>query len=530
VNEKGGQGEQAISGGEAPAAPFLEVRALSKRYGSIKALDNVSLRVQSGEVHGLVGANGAGKSTLVRILAGAASPDSGSILVDGSVVSINDPLQATALGFGVIHQELNLVPRLSALENLTLGLKKPTRAGVFIDWRSAERQVATVAKRLDMRFSLRARADSLSVADQWLVAIGRSLLRRTRLLAMDEPTASLSDDECLRLFDLVRELATSGVAVLYVTHRLHEVVDLCDVATVLRDGRLVRSVPRSELSQSLLVREIIGRTAEPSVQVREPSVDATPQGVGQEGAVILEVRHLVRKPAVQDVSFSLHAGEVLGLAGLVGAGRTEVVRLVFGADRLQAGDIILNGQRLGPLTPHRAVSKGIALVPEERRSQGLVLAQSLTFNVNLASLERLRLGPRVPLISNRRGRERAAEQVRHLGIKSPGVATAVGQLSGGNQQKVVLGRWLACDAQVLLLDEPTRGVDVGARAEMYLIIKGLASEGRGVLMITSELDEFAQCCDRVLVMAEGRIVGELMGPEITEERILGLCYGAGKLQ
>jgi ABC-type sugar transport system ATPase subunit len=221
---------------------------------------------------------------------------------------------------------------------------------------------------------------------------------------------------------------------------------------------------------------------------------------------------------------------VLGLAGLVGAGRTEVVRLVFGADRLQAGDIILNGQRLGPLTPHRAVSKGIALVPEERRSQGLVLAQSLTFNVNLASLERLRLGPRVPLISNRRGRERAAEQVRHLGIKSPGVATAVGQLSGGNQQKVVLGRWLACDAQVLLLDEPTRGVDVGARAEMYLIIKGLASEGRGVLMITSELDEFAQCCDRVLVMAEGRIVGELMGPEITEERILGLCYGAGKLQ
>lgn len=510
-----------MNGAEALEVPFLEIRKLSKRFGGVKALDNVSLRIRSGEVHGLVGANGAGKSTLIRVLAGATSPDSGSVLIQGSAVSINDPVRATALGLNVIHQELNLVPKLTALENLTLGLKKPTRAGVFIDWRSVEREVATVAERLDMRFSLAARVDSLSVGDQWLVAIGRSLLRSTRLLAMDEPTATLSEDETRRLFKLVRELAASGVAVLYVTHRLQEVVELCDFATVLRDGRVVSSLPRSELSQAVLVQEIIGRTLEPSVPV-------TPQEVAQ-GAVILEVRHLVRRPSVQDVSFSLHAGEVLGLAGLVGAGRTEVLRLVFGADRPESGDIILNGECLRSLTPHRAIDKGITLVPEERRSQGLVLAQSLMFNVNLASLERLRLLPGLPLISKDRGRERAEEQVQRLGIKSPGPATPVGQLSGGNQQKVVLARWLARSAQLLLLDEPTRGVDVGTRAEMYLIIRRLAAEGRGVLIVTSELEEFAHCCHRVLVMAEGQIVGSLMGSEITEERILELCYGAGKV-
>jgi ABC-type sugar transport system ATPase subunit len=501
---------------EAEEVPFLEVRGISKRFGTIQALNGVSLRIGSGEVHGLVGANGAGKSTLIRVLAGLCPPDSGHVFIEGSRVSIRDAEQASALGLNILHQELNLVPKMTVLQNLVLGLTKPTHAGVFIDWRKVQREVAPIAKRLNMRFSLNARADSLTVNEEWLVAIGRALLRKARFIALDEPTASLSDDETQLLFGLIRELAASGVAILYVTHRLQEISDLCDVVTVFRDGRVVCSLPRSEVSQPVLVREIIGRTPESNV--------GSLQGQVAQREMLLEARHLVRRPAVRDVSFSLHVGEVLGLAGLVGAGRTELVRLIFGADRPESGEIILNGEHLHSLTPHRAVKKGIALVPEERRSQGLVLPGSLTLNLNLASLGKLRLVSGLPLISKDLGRRRADGQVRNLNIKTPSLNIRVGQLSGGNQQKVVFGKWLVCDPRVILLDEPTRGVDVGTRAEMYLIIRRLAAEGRGVVMISSDLGEFAQCCDRVLVMVEGKIVGALAGSEISEDRILNLCY------
>ena len=498
--------------------PIVEVRNLSKRFGAVKALTDVSLQVRAGEVCGLVGANGAGKSTLIRVLAGAHQPDSGTILIDGSSVSIRDPAHATELGLNFIHQELSLVPKMTALQNLTLGLKKPSHAGAFIDWRATEREVAPVAERLNMGFRLSTKVQQLSIADQWLVAIGRALLRRARVIAMDEATASLSDDETQRLFRLIRELADSGVAILYVTHRLHEVTELCDTVTVFRDGRSVRSLRRSEVSRPVLVQEIIGRRLETTGY--EPRIETS------NDKALLEVKHLVRRPSVRDVSFSVHAGEVLGLAGLVGAGRTEVARLIFGADRAESGEIWLDGERLDSLTPPRAVDKGIALVPEERRTQGLILSESVMLNVNLSSLQALRLAPRSPFISKKRGRERAHTQVNNLGIKTPGVNTRVSQLSGGNQQKVVIAKWLVRAVKILILDEPTRGVDVSTRAEMYLTIRRLAAEGRGVLMISSEFDEFALCCDRVLVMAEGRIVGSLTGAEITENRILELSYGS----
>jgi ribose transport system ATP-binding protein len=369
-----------------------------------------------------------------------------------------------------------------------------------------------------MGFRLSTKVQQLSIADQWLVAIGRALLRQARVIAMDEATASLSDDESQRLFRLIRELADSGVAILYVTHRLHEVTELCDTVTVFRDGCSVRSLRRSEVNRPVLVQEIIGRRLETTGY--EPRIETS------QDKALLDVKHLVRRPSVRDVSFSVYAGEVLGLAGLVGAGRTEVARLIFGADRAESGEIWLDGERLDSLTPPRAVDKGIALVPEERRTQGLILSESVMLNVNLSSLQALRLAPRSPFISKKRGRERAQAQVTNLGIKTPGVNTRVSQLSGGNQQKVVIAKWLVRAVKILILDEPTRGVDVSTRAEMYLTIRRLAAEGRGVLMISSEFDEFALCCDRVLVMAEGRIVGSLTGTEITENRILELSYGS----
>jgi ABC-type sugar transport system ATPase subunit len=502
---------------DAPSSPFLEVRGLSKHFGAIQALDRVSLEVNAGEVHGLVGANGAGKSTLIRALAGVQPPDSGSILLDGSPVSIRKPADAAALGLNFIHQELNLVPNMTALQNLTLGGVKRKRAGLFIGWKAVEQEVKPVVARLNMNFSLRSMVTDLSTADRWLLSIGKALLREARLIAMDEPTASLSEEEARRLFELIAELARSGVAILYVSHRLHEITELCDRVTVFRDGRRVCSLARAELTHRRLVREIVGEELESGAAI-------TPQALTAASS-LLEVRHLARRPAVRDVSFTVHKGEVLGLAGLVGAGRTEVARLIFGADRPESGDIYLEGVRLKSLTPHRAVKSGIALVPEERRSQGLVLLQSTTLNINLTSLQALRLAPMVPLISKQRARERAKEQVSSLAIKISSTEAPVRQLSGGNQQKVVVAKWLVRDARVVILDEPTRGVDVSARAEIYRIIRRLAAEGRGVIVISSEFEEFAFCCDRVLVMVEGRIAGSLTGSGISENRILELSYG-----
>jgi ABC-type sugar transport system ATPase subunit len=502
---------------EAHAAPFLEVRTLCKRFGSIQALDNVSFDISKGEIHGLVGANGAGKSTLIRTLAGVYQPDSGAILIDGAPVSIRRPAEAAALGLNFIHQELNLVPKLTALQNLMLGLPKPKKAGLFIDWKAVEHQVTPVVSRLNMQFSLHSMVTDLSTADLWLLSIGRALVRQARLIAMDEPTASLSEEETHRLFSLISDLARSGVTILYVSHRLNEITELSDRVTVFRDGRLVASLARTELNHRILVREIAGRdigtTARPPAQAL------------LQGTPMIEVRRLTRRPAVRDVSFAVHGGEVVGLAGLVGAGRTEVARLIFGADRPESGEIRLDGVQLGPLTPHRAVRAGIALVPEERRSQGLVLNAGSSLNVSLSSLEALRLTPRMPLISKRRSRERALGQIKSLDIKVGSPETPVRQLSGGNQQKVVVSKWLVRDARVIMLDEPTKGVDVSARAEIYRVIRRLAADGRAVIVISSEFGELALCCDRVLVMAEGRIVGSLTSPNINEGRMLEMSYG-----
>jgi ribose transport system ATP-binding protein len=504
----------AMSDEDRRGEPWLELHGISKRFGGVQSLRSVDLTLHTGEVHALVGANGAGKSTLVRILAGAHPPDAGEIRVDGEAVTIGDPQQATQLGFSFIHQELNLVPRFDAVQNITLGLKHSKRFGL-VNWRGVQREIQEVVDRLRIDFRLDVPVAELSVAEQWLIAIGRALMLRSRLIAMDEPTASLSAAESERLFSLVRELSRDGISILYVSHRLDELLELCQEFTVLRNGERMLSAPRSEMDRARLVRAIAGADVARPERVEHEATDEE---------TVLEVRGLCRGSMVRDVSFELRRGEVLGLAGLVGAGRTEVARMIFGADRPDAGTMYLGGREFKPRKSYDAIKRGIGLVPEERRSEALVLNRSVRFNIDLPSFQTLRSTRWWPVISGRRSREWASKVARELDIRTPSVETTVGQLSGGNQQKVVIGKWLRSTLQVLILDEPTRGVDVGARAEIYRIIREFAAKGAGVLVISSDNEELPGLCDRVLVMVEGRIAEELAGSRITQEALLSASY------
>lgn len=496
------------------ASPFVAVRGIRKSFGGAQALSGVSLDVVPGEVHGLVGANGAGKSTLIRILAGLVQPDAGTVEIDGRPVSIETPHRATELGMNFIHQELAFIPGMTVLQNIMLGIPKRSRFGL-VDWRAIARDVAPIADRVGITAPLDASVKGLSTAENWLINICRALVRKARLIVMDEPTASLSASESERLFAIVRDLSASGVSVLYVSHRLTEILDLCHRVTVFRDGRLVQEFDRCNLTRQRLVEAIVGGKS-----AKEPPIRRS--AVGRK--VALRVENLARLPRVRGVSFDLHEGEVLGLGGLVGAGRTELVRLIYGADRPDTGTMALDGAPFAPRTPHAAVKAGLGLVPEERRAEGLILTKSVSFNVSLANLKRIILSPALPLISHRAQSSLVLDTIRALSIKTEGAETPVGRLSGGNQQKVVIGRWLASAPRVLILDEPTRGVDIGARMEIHRLIRSLAEKGMAVLVVSSEPDELPDVCDRVLVMAEGRIVRELAGVSVSRSAIVEASY------
>lgn len=493
---------------------LLRVEGLAKGYGGVRALDGVSLSIRPGVVHGLVGANGAGKSTLVRCLAGVEQPDAGTIAVDGEVTTIPTAQHATALGLAFIHQEMSLVPRWDVVRNMALGQQPTTRAGV-IDWRPTRRRAREVAQRLGISFPLSTSVDDLSTAEQWLVLIGRALMGDARLIAMDEPTASLSSEEADRLHRIVRELAAAGTAIVFVSHRLDEVSALCEDITVFKDGKVTKTVVGERTTKAELVRAIVGRDLQIPERGHEPAAH---------GPAVLELRGAGDVDLVRDVSLVLHAGEVVGLGGLVGAGRTEVARLVYGASRLAAGQLLLHGARTAFRAPADAVAAGIGLVPEERRAQGLFLGRSIDFNINVAKPAGARRSAALPLLSPGRARARAQRAADSVTVKAPSVAAVVGSLSGGNQQKVVIARWLLEQPAVLVLDEPSRGVDVGARAEVHQVVRQLAERGTAVLVISSENEELVALCDRVLVMAEGRVTGELVGPEITEDRITELSF------
>jgi ribose transport system ATP-binding protein len=496
-----------------PDVPLIEVQAVSKTFGAVQALGDVSVQFRRGEVHGLVGANGAGKSTLLNILAGALKPSGGVIRVDGLETTIAGPRDADELGFAFMHQELALVPDFSAIDNMTLGLRNTGRFGIGAKRAAIAREIA---ERLGMTFSLRRPVRQLSPAERGLVAIGRALARDARFIAMDEPTASLSDVECQRLFRIVRDLTRAGVSVAYVSHRLNEIEALSDRVTVFKDGQVSGRFDRGGYSRDDLIRGITGQ--EHGLELRKSLV-----AVPNDAALLFRAGHLTDGAQVQDVSFDVREGEILGIAGVVGAGRSETLSMVFGDRRPIAGTMELAGRPFRPGSVRAAVRKGVALVPEERRSQALIMEDSIRSNITLGNWHAMRPVERLGFISDRRAETVATRMKDALGIKAKDTGTEVRKLSGGNQQKVVFARWLARECRLLLLDEPTRGVDIGARQQIWQTTEDFAAAGNAVVVVSSELEELA-VCHRVVVMVEGRTVTELTGPGVTEEQMLSVIY------
>jgi rhamnose transport system ATP-binding protein len=471
----------------------------------------VTLELGAGEIHALVGENGAGKSTLVKILAGIHTPDTGTVEIDGAPVVLRGPAHARDLGIAVVHQEPRLFPDLSVAENVFLS-HAPSGPLGSIDWRAMQREAKKLFEILDVRFDVQAPVRGLSMADQQLIEIAKSLSVEATVLVLDEPTASLSAHEVERLFTIVRGLRDRGVAVLFVSHRLGEVFDLCDRATVLRDGRHVITTSTSELTTADLIRHMVGR-----------QVSLFPKVDTEVGDVLLEVEGLSRAGEFEDIGFSVRAGEIVGMAGLVGAGRTEIARVLFGIDQRDAGRVRVLGKEVRFASPSEAMDAGVAYLPEDRHQEGLVLDFSIAENVTLPILRRL-----FPRFLMRGSTERAVatEYTERFSVRMTGVDQPVGALSGGNQQKVVLAKWLASKPRVLILDEPTRGIDIGAKVEVHRLIADLAAAGLAVVLISSDLPEVLAMSDRILVLHEGRIAAEVPRAEATEERVMFAATGS----
>jgi ribose transport system ATP-binding protein len=485
---------------------LLEVRGLVKVYPGVTALAGVDLDVEAGEVHCLVGQNGAGKSTLIKCVAGATQPTSGAIRLLGRDLTAGRPGAALSAGVATIYQELDLVPDLSVAANIFLGHEQ--RVGPLLDQRAMRRRAIDLLARLGhATLDPEARVDELGPADKQIVSMARALSRDVRLLIMDEPSAILDPPEVDALFEVVRRLTASGVGVIYISHRLDEIARIGDRITVLRDGATVASNLPATTSLDQLIQLMVGRSFR----------ELFPARAAPHGDVVLRVNKLSRRPRLAQTSFEVRAGEILGVGGLVGAGRTELLRAIAGLDRIDGGQVIVRGRVLPRGRPDLAVAAGIALAPEERKSQGLWLDWTQVRNVTIADLRRLGRGPFTDAAAEHRA---AAAHLRSLDVRPDDPLRLASELSGGNQQKVVLARWLLRSSAVLLLDEPTRGVDVGAKADVYRVIAELAARGLAIVMVSSELAELVGFCDRILVMREGAVVGELRGDGATEEMIL----------
>jgi ribose transport system ATP-binding protein len=499
-------------------APLLEVRGLVKDYPGVRALDGVDFAVTAGQVHCLVGQNGAGKSTLIKCIAGLVTPTAGAVVVEGEPLASGDPAAALARGIATIYQELDLVDDLTVADNLFLGHE--LHRGPLLDRRSTRRAATEVLDRLGHAdISPRTLVGTLPPAAKQIVSIARALTRNARLLVMDEPSAVLGQGEVETLFAVIRRLTGEGVGVVYISHRLEEVAAIGDTTTVLRDGRTVASDLGADTPRSELIAAMVGRQFADVFPDREP--DRAP------GPVVLRIEGLARRPAVHGVSFEVHEGEIVGIAGLVGAGRTELLRLVAGLDRPDAGHVTVGDHRLPPGRADLANRAGVGLAPEERKTQGLWPGWDLVRNVSVADLRRFR---RRGLIDRRAERGEAVHHLRSLQTVPDDPDRLVGQLSGGNQQKVVLARWLLRHCRVLLLDEPTRGVDVGAKAEIYRVVHTLAAGGLAVVLVSSELAELIGLCDRIVVLAEGHQTAIVDAATATEAELLTHALPAGQSQ
>lgn len=485
------------------------MEGVRKVFPGVVALDGVDFDLRGGEVHVLLGENGAGKSTLIKMLSGANRPDGGRILVDGAEVRIHGAQDAEKLGIATIYQEFNLVPALSVAENIFLG-RQPRRLGL-VNRKQMNADAAALLARVGVDVDPRTPVSELGIARLQMVEIAKALSLETRVLIMDEPTAVLTSEEVDKLFRIVRKLREDGVGIVFITHHLEEIAALGDRVTVLRDGRSVSQVPAST-PEDELVRLMVGRSIEQQY----------PRERAEAGAPLLRVEGLTRGGVFHDVSFEVRAGEVVGLAGLVGAGRTEVVRAVFGADPYDSGTVEVLGKRLRCHDVNAAMDAGIGLVPEDRKGQGLVLDATIQENLGLVTLGR---STRAGFV-DRAGQRKAADRISgQLKVRMAGLHQHVRTLSGGNQQKIVIGKWLLADTKVLILDEPTRGIDVGAKVEIYQLVNQLTASGHAVLMISSDLPEVLGMSDRVLVMSQGRIAGELPAHEATQDSVMALAVG-----
>jgi ribose transport system ATP-binding protein len=494
--------------------PLLKVESITKRFPGVLALENVSLSLARGEVLAVVGENGAGKSTLMKILAGVQQPDTGRILFEGAPVQIDSVRTAQGLGIALIHQELNLADNLTVAANIFLG--REPRRGWFIRRTETETSSSAVLRQVGLDVSPRALVSTLSLGKQQMVEIAKALAVNARALIMDEPTSSLSQHETEALFRVINDLRARGVSMIYISHRLGEVKELADRVVVLRDGRNAGELNREEITHDNMVRLMVGRAF---------NIERTPRqrarGAAQSPA--LEVRGLRTALFSQHaLSFVIQPGEIVGIAGLVGAGRTELLQVLFGIEPSRGGEVLINGVRQQIRSPLKAIRAGLALVPEDRKEQGVILEMAVRENLSLASL---RHDSRSGFLNRRRECSVADEMTRKLNVKTPGQRQLVQYLSGGNQQKVVLGKWLALQPRVLLLDEPTRGIDVGAKQEIYRLMEELAAEGVAILFVSSEMEEILRMSERALVMHQGRITGELPREALSEEAVMHLATG-----
>ncbi len=491
--------------------PVLAIEHVSKSFGAVKAVIDASLELTAGEAHALVGENGAGKSTIVKMLAGVHQPDTGALYMDGEVVQLTSPANARDAGIAVVYQEPTLFPDLDVAENVFMG-RMPRRTGGRVDRPAMLEQVNAVMDRLGVRLDPNRLTRGLSIADQQLIEIAKALTLDAKVIVMDEPTAALSSAEVARLYRVMETLRAEGAAIVFISHRLDEVFASCQQVSVMRDGRSVLSSPADELTSDQLVRAMVGRDI------------AKRQGVHESGSgeVVLKVDRLTREGKFVDISFEVRAGEIVGLAGLVGAGRTEIAQAIFGIDRYDAGSVTVSGAPLKKASPSAAMAAGIALVPEDRRQHGLVMDESIERNIVLASLARIQ---RHGLVANGLSHDFASSWSKRLQIKFNRLADPVATLSGGNQQKVVLAKWLSRKPALLIVDEPTRGIDVGTKTEVHGLIQSLAADGVAVLVISSELPEMLLLADRVLVIREGRLVHEFTNEQATEEAVIAAAAG-----
>jgi ABC-type sugar transport system ATPase subunit len=487
---------------------ILEMSNITKTFPGVKALSDVSFSVQRGEIHALVGENGAGKSTLMKILNGVYQADSGKIFIDDKQLFLRNTMDARNAGIGLIFQEFNLVNQLSAAENIFLNRLK--KKGPMVDWREINKNAQNIVDELGFAFNVKTIVENLSAAQKQLVEIAKVLSENARLLVMDEPTSSLTITETENLLNIVKKLKDNGITIIYISHKLEEVFKISDTCTVLRDGRIIETRKTEDFTQNEIIERMVGRSVDVEYPKRESKI----------GEVILEVKNISRGSLIKHISFELHRGEILGIAGLVGSGRTELAELLFGVQKIDGGEVYINGKRVHIHSTYDGKREGIGFLTEDRKETGLVLAYDLIQNISITNLHKTKNGP---FLSVKKESIAVDHYAKQLNIKTPSMKQLAGNLSGGNQQKVVFAKWLFSDADILILDEPTRGIDVGAKYEIYLLMNRLVEEGKSIIMISSELPEVLGMSDRVIVLSAGELVGEFSQREATAEAVMTLA-------